>query len=62
MQKNSENWVEGSKYLVYAGYSYWTVGYLLSAKGAKKLIEAKPFDKLLPVDEFLPIMFDIHPR
>ena len=62
MQKNSENWVEGSKYLVYAGYSYWTVGYLLSAEGAKKLIEAKPFDKLLPVDEFLPIMFDIHPR
>jgi collagen beta-1,O-galactosyltransferase len=26
----------------------------------KKLIKAEPFKKLLPVDEFLPIMFDRH--
>ena len=62
MQKDPEDWVQGSQYLVHAGYSYWTVGYMLSAKGAKKLLEAKPLENLIPVDEYLPIMFDKHPR
>ncbi|XP_014225568.1 glycosyltransferase 25 family member [Trichogramma pretiosum] len=62
LQKDPENWVEGSQYLVHAGYSYWTVGYLLSAKGAKKLINSKPLQNLIPVDEFLPIMYDKHTR
>ncbi|XP_050361291.1 glycosyltransferase 25 family member [Nymphalis io] len=44
------------------GYSYWTVGYLLTDRGAKKLLEAKPLQNMLPVDEFLPIMFDQHPN
>ncbi|XP_001608141.2 glycosyltransferase 25 family member [Nasonia vitripennis] len=62
MQRDTESWVEGSRYLVHAGYSYWTVGYMLSAKGAKKLIDAKPLESLIPVDEYLPIMYDKHPR
>ncbi|XP_068617577.1 glycosyltransferase 25 family member [Battus philenor] len=41
-------------------YSYWTLGYLISEQGAQKLLDASPLDKLLPVDEFLPIMFDQH--
>lgn len=43
-------------------YSYWTLGYLLSERGAKKLLQADPLSKMLPVDEFLPIMFDQHPN
>lgn len=43
-------------------YSYWTLGYLLSEKGARKLINAEPLSKMLPVDEFLPIMFNQHPK
>ncbi|CAH0745873.1 unnamed protein product [Diatraea saccharalis] len=43
-------------------YSYWTLGYLLSKRGAGKLLAAKPLARLLPVDEFLPIMFDQHPN
>ncbi|XP_063372835.1 glycosyltransferase 25 family member [Cydia amplana] len=43
-------------------YSYWTLGYLLSARGASKLLAAKPLETMLPVDEFLPIMFDQHPN
>lgn len=43
-------------------YSYWTLGYLLSLRGANKLIKAEPLSKVLPVDEFLPIMFDQHPN
>ncbi|XP_026742852.1 glycosyltransferase 25 family member [Trichoplusia ni] len=43
-------------------YSYWTLGYLLSERGARKLLSARPLDRMLPVDEFLPIMFDQHPN
>ncbi|KAI5640341.1 glycosyltransferase family 25 (LPS biosynthesis protein) domain-containing protein [Phthorimaea operculella] len=47
---------------VVPSYSYWTIGYILTNAGARKLIDAKPLEKLLPVDEFLPIMFDKHPN
>uniref|UniRef100_A0A2A4JRR4 Glycosyl transferase family 25 domain-containing protein n=1 Tax=Heliothis virescens TaxID=7102 RepID=A0A2A4JRR4_HELVI len=43
-------------------YSYWTLGYLISEKGARKLLDARPLDRMLPVDEFLPIMFNKHPN
>ncbi|XP_062891934.1 procollagen galactosyltransferase 1-like [Mobula hypostoma] len=56
-----EKAVSGVRNLVVADYSYWTLGYVLSLKGAKKLIDSKPFDKMLPVDEFLPIMYNKHP-
>lgn len=62
MQEQEEPYVHGSSYLVHAGYSYWTLGYILSGRGAKKLLEAKPLDTLVPVDEYLPILFDKHPR
>ncbi|XP_077302422.1 glycosyltransferase 25 family member [Arctopsyche grandis] len=48
--------------LVKAGYSYWTLAYLLSNRGARKLLDAEPLSNLLPVDEYLPIMFDRHPE
>lgn len=60
--KNPERWVQGIKNLVYPDYSYWTLGYALSLQGAKKLLEAKPLGKMLPVDEFLPVMFNKHPK
>ncbi|KAF0037660.1 hypothetical protein F2P81_010534 [Scophthalmus maximus] len=47
--------------LVEADYSYWTLGYLLSLQGAQKLLRADPLRKMLPVDEFLPVMYDKHP-
>jgi len=52
----------GAKDFVIADYSYWTLGYAISYKGAKKLIEQAPLDRLVPVDEYLPIMFDKHDR
>ena len=57
-----EKLVEGTKMLAIPHYSYWTLGYLVSLSGARKLIEAQPFSKLLPVDEYLPIMFNTHPE
>lgn len=43
-------------------YSYWTLGYVLTLHGAEKLLMANPLKNLLPVDEFLPIMFNAHPK
>ncbi|KAF2364663.1 Glycosyl transferase family 25 [Trinorchestia longiramus] len=57
-----EEWVEDSSRLVHVQYSYWTLCYVLSARGAAKLLNAKPLQRLIPVDEFLPIMFDKHPE
>nr|XP_033329451.1 glycosyltransferase 25 family member [Megalopta genalis] len=60
--ENAESPIDGSKYLVRAAYSYWTLGYILSRSGAKKLVEAEPLKKLVPVDEYLPILADTHPK
>lgn len=62
LQESEEPWVDGANFLVHAGYSYWTLGYVLSLKGAKKLLEADPLTRLVPVDEYLPILFDKHPQ
>ncbi|XP_060686107.1 procollagen galactosyltransferase 2-like isoform X1 [Hemiscyllium ocellatum] len=56
-----EKSVPGIRNLVEADYSYWTLAYVLSQQGAKKLVAAEPFGKMLPVDEFLPIMYNKHP-
>ncbi|XP_003964794.2 procollagen galactosyltransferase 1 [Takifugu rubripes] len=47
--------------LVEADYSYWTLGYMISLQGAEKLLNAEPLKRVLPVDEFLPIMYNKHP-
>ncbi|VDK53942.1 unnamed protein product [Cylicostephanus goldi] len=57
-----ELWVPEHRHLSTVGYSYWTLGYILSKSGAQKLLDAKPLEALLPVDEYLPIMFDKHPN
>ncbi|XP_036410516.1 procollagen galactosyltransferase 2-like isoform X2 [Megalops cyprinoides] len=60
--KQREQAVEGVSNLVVPDYSYWTLGYALSLQGATKLVHAQPFGKMLPVDEFLPVMFNKHPK
>ncbi|XP_061593641.1 procollagen galactosyltransferase 2 [Cololabis saira] len=57
-----EQSVDGVNNLVEADYSYWTLGYALSHQGARKLLDAQPLPKMLPVDEFLPVMFNKHPN
>ncbi|KAK1329292.1 hypothetical protein QTO34_011473 [Cnephaeus nilssonii] len=59
--KEPEKAVPNVVNLVEADYSYWTLGYALSLEGAQKLVGADPFGKMLPVDEFLPIMYNKHP-
>ena len=61
LQEN-ETFVPGCENLVQVSYTYWTLGYVISLEGAKKLLAAEPLKRLVPVDEFLPIMFDQHPN
>uniref|UniRef100_A0A3B4T3J2 Cerebral endothelial cell adhesion molecule n=1 Tax=Seriola dumerili TaxID=41447 RepID=A0A3B4T3J2_SERDU len=58
----NEEPVENVRNLVMADYSYWTLSYAISLQGAQKLLNAEPLSKMLPVDEFLPIMYDKHPN
>ena len=30
LQEEDEKWIDGSEYLVKAGYSYWTLGYVIT--------------------------------
>jgi collagen beta-1,O-galactosyltransferase len=59
--RTEEAYVEGTASLVWPSYSYWTLSYLMSDRGVEKLLKQKPLSKMVPVDEFLPIMFDKHP-
>lgn len=42
-------------------YSYWTCAYAITPSAAKKLCNAFAYNNLLPADEYLPLMLDIHP-
>ncbi|NXV83924.1 GT251 galactosyltransferase, partial [Atlantisia rogersi] len=44
-----ERAVPGVRSLVEADYSYWTLGYVLSLRGARRLLAAEPLGKMLPV-------------
>lgn len=61
LQENEE-FLKESENFVKVSYTYWTLGYVISLAGAKKLLAVEPLKRLLPVDEFLPIMFDEHPN
>ena len=54
--------LDGFNTLIYPKYSYWTLCYMISQSGAKKLLAQRPLQKMLPVDEYFPIMFNEHPR
>ncbi|XP_043940389.1 procollagen galactosyltransferase 1 isoform X2 [Protopterus annectens] len=60
--EHPEKAVPDVRNLVEADYSYWTLGYVISLQGAQKLLDVQPLSKILPVDEFLPIMFNKHPK
>lgn len=60
--QESEVFLKESENFVMVSYTYWTLGYVISLEGARKLLAAEPMKRLLPVDEFLPIMFDNHPN
>lgn len=62
MKSADEPWVEDSETLVHVDYSYWTLCYAITLQGAQKLLAAHPLSQLVPVDEYIPIMFNKHPE
>lgn len=46
-----------NEYMVDPNFSYWTLGYILTNRGAEKLINAEFEKNIIPVDEFLPYMY-----
>ncbi len=53
---------DGAQYIHTVPYSHWTLGYALTPAGAKKLLRPEFLDNLVPVDEYIPIMYDQHPN
>ena len=49
-------------YLSLPGFSYCTHGYMVTRRGAEKLLSVQYEQDLIPVDEFLPAMFHQHIR
>lgn len=62
LHNSEEPWLEGSDQLVRVDYTYWTLAYILTKQGAKTLLAEEPLGKMVPVDEYLPIMYDRHPN
>ncbi|XP_041370447.1 procollagen galactosyltransferase 1-A-like isoform X2 [Gigantopelta aegis] len=62
LRPSEEAMIQGTNTLCWPHYSYWTLSYLLTLDGARKLIAQNPLVKMLPVDEYLPIMFNKHPE
>ena len=60
MSREEESWAKFSRRIVHARYSYWTLAYVIRLSGAKKLVAGEPFSKMIPVDEYLPILFNDH--
>jgi len=50
------------KHIYKPGYTYWCVAYAMTRRGLQKLIDQKPLSKMIPTDEFIPIMFNQHPK
>jgi len=42
--------------MVRPGYSYWACAYMISREGARKLCESLPLSRVIPVDEYVPLM------
>lgn len=62
LESHKELSVQGTENIVTVEYSYWTVGYAITLEGAKKLVNANPMKSLIPVDEYIPVMYNRHPN
>ena len=49
LHNSEEPWLEGSDQLVRVDYTYWTLAYILTLRGAAALLAAEPLDKMVPV-------------
>lgn len=67
MNSKDESWNRQIEFkdghgIINPSYTHWAVAYALSLDGVKKLMNPEPLKKVLPVDEYLPLMFDKQPK
>jgi len=66
-RRRNEEYVEqflecdNCRWLTRPSYSYWTVAYMVTLEGAKKLLNTDILQRLIPVDEYLSMMFNENP-
>jgi len=53
---NDEIYDTNNKNLVIPTFSYWTIGYIITFSGAKKLVNNYFFNNMIPIDEYLGYM------
>ncbi len=57
MDDNETNeYVGESDYIIYPGYSYWTIGYLINKNFCNSVLNSELLQKIIPIDEFLQII------
>ena len=56
-----EPYVKGSSHIVEIKFTHWTIGYILTRRGAERLLKGDPLSNLIPLDEYIPVMYDEHP-
>lgn len=57
-----ENETRSHHDFVIAKCSYWTIGCIITRKEEEELLYSNLLTKLLPINEYLPIMHDSHPN
>lgn len=57
----NEIFVDEVPNLLRPNYSHWTIAYMLTRSGLGKLLRQNFLSNMLPVDEFLPLMYDQQP-
>lgn len=62
MSSDKEHFLKGSRNILIPNYSYRTTGYILSSVGAERLIKENPLEKIMALDEFIPIMYGKNPH
>jgi len=53
---------EGAAEVVEPGFSYCLYGYVLSRSGVQRILAADFHESIIPVDEFIPACYTMHPR
>lgn len=56
---NYDNEIKVSEHLTKPFFSYCAHSYVLSLEGAKKLVHSKFLQNLIPLDEYIPMLYDI---
>lgn len=60
MRKKETVVLNTDRILVHPKFSFWTIAYVIRLSGAKKLLAGEPLKKMIPVDDYIPIMFNQH--